>query len=158
MSARISGEVARAAIGLDLGQPAPRAHFGARRDVELHIGIRQTTVPMSRPSSTAPGGCCSEAALLLDQDRAHLGNDRDLRRSLADRMGGQRGAVEAAEIDVARRFDRRAGVVERPAAGDQRLRDGAVGQAGVEMGEVVIVGEPPRRACPCRRRPARRWR
>ena len=59
-------------------------------------------------------------------------------------MRRQRLAVEVRQIDLARGGLGRRDIVERQAMAEQRMRDGAVGQAGVEMRQVVIVGKPAR--------------
>ena len=56
-------------------------------------------------------------------------------------MGRKHGAVEAIQGDQPRRLHRMGLVVERPAQREQLVSDGPVGQAGVEMWQVVIVGE-----------------
>ena len=59
-------------------------------------------------------------------------------------MRRQRLAVEVFEIDLAGGGLGRRDIVERQPVNEQRMADGTVGQPGVEMRQVVIVGEPPR--------------
>ena len=59
-------------------------------------------------------------------------------------MGRKHCAVELRQVDLPRRRLGGRGVVERQAVRQQRMRHGAVGEAGVEMVEVVVVGEPRR--------------
>ena len=96
---------------------------------------------MSRPSSTAPPGLLGEGALLVDENTPHLGNDSHLRRGIRDGMGGQPMIVEVGEIDLPGGFDGMRFIVQRPAFLQHHMRHGAIGEAGVEMAEVVIVGD-----------------
>ena len=138
------GEIGLAAVAFDLVEPAPGAHLGARRDVELHVGIGADHRADVAAVEHRAGRLSGEVALLFDQDAPHARDDRHLRGRLADRMRRQHGAVELRQIDLARRGLGGRGVVQRQAVRQQRMRDGAVGQAGVEMVEVIVVGKPAR--------------
>ncbi len=99
---------------------------------------------MSRPSSTAPGGDDGEGALLLAERGSEPRHDRDARRGFADRVGGEAVSVERVEIERCRGGDGGRLVVEIVAGRDQPVGDGAVGQAGIEMAEPEMLGEPAR--------------
>ena len=102
----------------------------------------QITVPMSRPSSTAPGGAAAKSCWKLEQRGAHLGDRRDDRGRLADVVALQRGLVELRRIDAPSRRRSRASRVGRLMAGiEQRLRHRAIEQPGVEMAQAVMRGE-----------------
>ena len=124
--------------------PAQRARRGARRDEQLdrRFGAdhRADVAAVEHRARRA----VRESALLVDQHAPHRRNDRNPGGGVGDGMGRQRFAVEVGEIDEFSRLDGARLVVQRPAPGDQHRRDGAVGQPGVEIGQVVIVGEPAR--------------
>ena len=137
-------EIGVAAPGLDVAQAAPGAHLGARRHEELHVGLRADHRADVAAVEHRAAGLRGEGALLVDQDLAHAREDGDLGGRLAHLMRRQRLAVEVLEIDLARGGLGRRDIVERQAVDEQRMADGAVGQPGVEMRQVVIVGQPAR--------------
>src|SRR6185437_8401176 len=100
----------------------------------------QTTVPISRPSSTRPPG---EVALEGEQGVAHRGNRRHHRGGARDILVAQPGIVEVAGADA---FGRRPGYarVGRIAAGGQGMeRRRAVELAGVEMRQLEMLRQAP---------------
>ena len=103
--------------------------------------LGQITVPMSRPSSTAPGGCCGKAALEREQRRAHLGDRRHHRSRLADLVALQRRLVERAGSIASAAAIARAAIAGLMAGVEQRLRHRAIEQPGVEMAQPVMRGE-----------------
>ena len=84
-----------------------------------------------------------ESALLLNQHTPHLRDCGDARCGIGHRVGGQQLAVERAKVDEARCFDGMRRIVQRPTLLQHHMRNGAIGEAGVEMRQVVIVGDAP---------------
>jgi len=57
-------------------------------------------------------------------------------------VGGERAGIKVGQVDLPGRRFRRRDIVERQAIGQQRMRNRAIGQPGVEVGEMVEVGKP----------------
>ena len=57
-------------------------------------------------------------------------------------VGGEPVLVEIGEVDLPRRLDGVRFVVQRQALLQQAIAHRAIGQAGVEMRQMVIVGQP----------------
>ena len=116
------------------------------------VASGQMTVPMSRPSSTAPSGLAREGALPVDQRGAHRRDGGDDRGRLAHLAAAQPRLVE---MRRGRAPGRRARRPPRRRAGSRSRisahADGAVEQAGVEMRQAEMQRPAAWRACPCRR-------
>ena len=117
-------------------QGAPAGpHLRRGGDEYLHSASGQMTVPMSRPSSTAPGGVAAKIALKVEQRRAHLGDRGHHRGGLADRV-----AFSAASSKRAGSSALAAAIAARPVVGAQAgvehgLRHRPIQQPGVEMAQ-----------------------
>ena len=127
-----------------------------------------TTVPMSRPSATSPGGWRKARWRASSAARTPGGRPRARRRRRLPRRGSRAGDVLAVEPDarprrsaaaasaasrasaarVVQRRRRRAAPAARPAGRARRCRGGGS----------RAPGRPRRRPCPCPTRPGRRRR
>ena len=160
---RARSSASRTASTATVARPArPRRAGGARR-ARRRRAVRNTftgasgntTVPMSRPSTTPPPCSRDPRPLAGDEDRAHRG----MRRHRRDRAGdlgpadlratrrGRRGARPVARARSRRRSAtaaHRVGVVEVDAGVERRERDRAVHRAGVEHVQAERVGDPAR--------------
>ena len=155
----IASSGAVVALGRGL-QPAParRAPPGAASTQSLAGASGAITVPMSRPSSTAPPGWSGEGALQVVERRAHARDapppgwpPRPPARVCSAGSSSGRG------VERPRRRRRRRRVARIAARRQHRMPDAAVEQAGVQVRQAVVgrPASPP--ACPCpRRRPRRR--
>ena len=165
--------VAAQDVGEDLGfvdrAPAPRNSRGAAlRRAPAGVAVTkiftsasgQITVPMSRPSSTAPGGGGGEGALESRQGRPHLAEWRRPARPprrppwLLSAASSKVGRIER----IAPPRWRGAAIVGPVARIEHRLGDRAVEQPGIEMRAARNGRRAACRACPCRMPPARRSR
>ncbi len=101
----------------------------------------QMTVPMSRPSSTAPGGLAAKSRWKASSAARTCGIAETIEAASPDRGRLERRLVEARRIECQRR--RQCGVfVVRPLAGvEHGLADGTIQQAGVEMAQAVMGGK-----------------
>ena len=137
------------------------ANRGGRGDEQLGAGAAGAmTVPMSRPSSTAPPGCAGKGALAFPAARrARPGAPKRSRRLSALAAAHQIGIVQKHRDRGRgrRRRRRRCPRRDRPPPGERRgrwrdtacLYRGAAGQSG---------GPAPGRWCPCRWRRGHRPR
>ncbi len=98
----------------------------------------QTTVPMSRPSSTAPGGVAANSRWNSAAPHGLAGSP--IRSKPPHRSRGLSGLfVERVRIERPRRRDRVRCVIERMARIEHCLRDRAIDQPGVEMAQAKCV-------------------
>ena len=159
--ALLSGDRARS------GQPpGPRAsNWRARRSMRALLSASmnsftsasgQITVPMSRPSSTAPPGCVREIALELAAapartvgDHRHLaGQDAGLGAGQCSDIGRDAPASSACAAAMARASNSGVPLASRHGAARRRGRAGRYRDAAGRSG-----APGPRPACPCPRRP-----
>ncbi len=95
----------------------------------------QITVPISRPSSTAPDRLICELSLEIQEVGPDFRDRRHLRPGLARLVGPQVGIVEVAWLQGSRDFDGgSAGPFRHPA-------DRPIEQAGIEMGQPEMAGK-----------------
>ena len=158
ISARISASSAWPPRDSMSRKPPPGAHLRARRDIELHVGVGADHGADVAAVEHGAAGLCGEGALLVDQDFPHLREHRDPRGRVGHRVRRQRVLVEIGQVDLARRGLGRRFIVERQAVRQQRMADGAVGQARCRAGAGGSNRQAAAPACPCRRPPGRRWR
>ena len=145
---------------------SPRARSSAVRRAARTSGVATTknftsapgamTVPISRPSSTAPGRLRRELALIVHQRLADLRNRRHDRGGFGDCWRFQRAFVELGRIERDRGSDRLLDIVGRVAGIEHRLGHRAIDQAGIEMRAAHKLPPPAWRWCPCPKRPDRR--
>ena len=125
---------------------------GARGDENLHLRVgadHRADVATVEHGAFRPR---REAALHVDERRAHRRHGRDDGRRLAHVAGAQPLFVEVGERQAARGGDRRFDVVEPQPLLQQRAGRGAVEQARVEMRQAVMRRKTSRqRALPRRR-------
>ena len=113
----------------------------------------QITVPISRPSSTAPPGRAREGALQFDERRADLRDRGDDRRRFRHLAAAQRSFIEIGQRQAPRGGDRGVFVGKVAALLHQRPRGGPVKEARVEMRQAKMPRKIARqRALPRRRR------
>ncbi len=98
----------------------------------------QMTVPMSRPSSTAPGGAAAKSRWKAISAARTSGMAETTEAASPDRRKLQGSLVETRRIERLRRRDRRVDIVQAAAGIEQVLGHRAVDQAGVEMAQAVM--------------------
>jgi hypothetical protein len=109
----------------------------------------QTTVPMSRPSSTAPGGVAAKSRWASTSAWRTLGITATLEAASPNAMGRQRRpGRDLKDRDCGPPSAARLFVIERQPAIQQRLGRGAVGQAGIEMMQPVALAARRRDSVP----------
>ena len=132
------------------GSPRPRNSSARRRARTSGVAVTkiftsasgQITVPMSRPSSTAPGGGRRSCAANRAAPRAPPGSPRP--RDAASPMAWLFSAASsnAAGSSARAAATARAWSLGRMAGVEHRLRHRAIEQPGVEMAKPVVRGEP----------------
>ena len=126
------------------GIPAPRRRArtcGAAVTKIFTSASGQMTVPMSRPSSTAPGGRAAKSRWKATSAARTSGMAETTEAASPTARALHGGLVEPGWIERARRGDRGGDVIERLAGIEQMLGHGAVDQAGVEMTQAVMGGK-----------------
>src|SRR5262245_1615190 len=121
---------------------AARAHLRRCGDEDFHVRIGKDDGSDVAAVEHGAGRRASEIALKRQHRLAHLGDGRDQRSRLAHRLALERRLVETAGIErLGGGHGTRA--IFRGAAGiEQSLRHRAVDQAGVEMAQAIVGGEP----------------
>ena len=145
------GAGCRPDIGL-VGRARPAARYSAARRRARTSGVAvtkifasasgQITVPMSRPSSTAPGGCAAKSRWKSSSAARTSGMAETTEAASPIAWRLQRGLIEARRIERLGGGDRRRRVVGLLAGIEHRLGDRAIDQPGVEMAQAVMRGEP----------------
>ena len=149
------------------GSPAACSSAARRRartsgvavDEDLHVGIGEDDRADVAAVEHRAGRRAAEIALERQQRGAHLRDCRDDRGRLADRVAFERRFVEARRIERLRAAATARVTSSSAMPGiEQRLGHRPVDQPGIEMPQPDNARRAACRACPCRRRPVRRWR
>ena len=132
-------------------------HLGACGDEDLHVRVGTDHGPDVAAVEHGAGRRRREIALEIEQRRADLGDGRDERGRLADRLALERRVVEARRDRAPRppprrARDRRANGRRRATPSPPRGRSGRYRDAAGRNARRAAC-----RASPCPRPPARRW-
>ena len=141
MSARTSASAAGRPVATYSRARRPARTSGLAVTKIFTSAFGQMTVPMSRPSSTAPGGVAANWRWKASRASRTGGNRRDYRGRLAHSRAFEGFFIEIGWIERLGRGYSGGGII-RPAAGiEHGFGHRPVQQPGVEMAQAVMSGE-----------------
>ena len=129
-------------LGGEFRRPAAGAHLRQGVDENLNVGIRTNDRADVAAVEHRAGWRRREGALQLHEGGPHLRNGGDDRGHFGEAACLQLGFVEAGDVEALRRRDCGDAVIRGLSAIAQRLGDGAIQQAGIEMPEPEAIGQP----------------